>query len=465
MIVVYPMLVSRAVSENSIPGIAKAVENYLIIHKQANIINTVNSQKQRSVLGRMFSSAGRLMMKEDEDLLEAGPGPPPGSGPGSKGKGQVDPRTRQMYDEEQDILDKQWRDLENEKKKVEQKAREAEEKMRRSQDMEEKNRLAREKQQLDQDKFKYQQQQDQIKQRQKELDDQMRRQEKEEERQFRELEKEKERQARRDDKAAEKAEEREGKKKEKAEEEKKKMYDDIQKAKVDVKTTADMKSITLEPTYMTVQHIDRNGNTRNEFIGVKVVPIRVKSDVKLSHLLLFDTKVNALFALALRNGRKILRRVWGFFDKWTARFRVGGLTASGDPRRDILMGRTGMGKDSDSFIVLSKQEDVDEFFLDNIQKINRLFNMGWSNFIIADDVARTAWFCMESFRGMCNAVPYAMMYQQFGQSKAYETMEDAKKANSSIFKISKRFSRIVGERKAELLLNKYSQLSEGDYNE
>ena len=117
-----------------------------------------------------------------------------------------------------------------------------------------------------------------------------------------------------------------------------------------------------------------------------------------------------------------------------------------------------------SFIVLSKQEDVDETFLDNIQKINRLFKMGWSNFVIADDIGRQAFFCMTKFRGMCTAVPYAMMYQYLGQSKAYESMEDAKKANSSIFKVGKSFSRVIGEWRTLNKLDKYSQLNEGDKN-
>ena len=67
---------------------------------------------------------------------------------------------------------------------------------------------------------------------------------------------------------------------------------------------------------------------------------------------------------------------------------------------------------------------------------------------------------MKSFRGVCTAVPYAMMYQYLGQSKAYESMEDAKKANSSIFKISKSFSKVVGEWKVDQKLYKYSQLNE-----
>jgi len=447
MIIVYPMLVSRAVSENSIPGIAKTVENFIMVNMQNEVISNKGIKQQtRGTFARAVGVAGKLIFKEGVNLNEA---IPPGSGPGSKGKTGVDPKTREMYDQEQDILDKQWKQLHDKEKEIEKLIDQAQRDIDEANSTEEKNRLAREKQKLEQDKFKHQQAQDEIRQKQKALEAQQRKEEKEEERAYKAAEKEKER-----------AEDRISKTKASAEEKEKL----ARSAKAEVRVQ-DMKSINLEPTYMEISVTRADGSTGKDFLGVKVVPIRVKSDVKLSHLLLFDSKVNALFAVSLSMGRKIMKKFWGFFDKWTHRLRIGGLTASGDPRRDIIMGRTGMGDGSRTFIVLSKQEDVDEYFVENIQKINRLYKMGWDNFVIADDISRTAWFCMKEFRGMCSAVPYAMMYQHLNQGKAYETMEDAKKANSSIFKISKKFSRIIGECKVEALLNKYSQLSEGNHDE
>jgi len=452
MIIVYPMLVSRAVSENSIPGIAKTVENFIMVNIQNEVMSNKGLRQQtKGTFSRIAGAAGKLMFREGVELNEA---IPPGSGPGSKSKSQ------QMYDEEHDRLNQQWRDLEDKQKDVEKQLDEVKKRIDQANGAEEKNRLAREKQALEREKYEYQQKQDQIKQDQKRIDDEMRRQEREDERDFRTAEKEKERYERSSEKEKERFEDKISKAKEKAEEEAKL----ARSAKAEVRVS-DMKSINLEPTYMEIMTTRADGSTGRDFLGVKVIPIRVKSDVKLSHLLLFDTQINALFAVSLALGRKIMRKFWSFFDRWTSRLRIGGLTPSGDPRRDIIMGRTGMKDGSKTFIVLSKQEDVDEFFLDNIQKINRLYRMGWDNFVIADDIARTAWFCMKEFRGMCNAVPYAMMYKYLGQEKAYETMEDAKKANSSIFKISKKFSRIIGECKAEALLYKYSQLSEGNHDE
>ena len=365
MIIVFPMIVSRAVSENAIPGIAKMLENYIIVNYQDMIINNTDIKKQSEIFGKISYSKGNLFIKESEDFLEAAP---PGSTSGTKDKGKsTKPRSSTKDDSEvtQSDINKeklrqlQQKEIDNEKEKLDKK-------------------LAK-------------------------------------------------------------------------------------KATINVKAD-DIKSITLDPTYINVERNDKYGNSSSSFIGIKVIPIRVKSDVKLSHLLLYDIQLKFLNAKLIGIGRLILRKTYGLFDKWTKRFG-GGTTPSGDPRRDILMGRTGMGKGSRTFIVLSKQEDVDEMFLDNIKKINRLFKMGWGDFIIADDIGRSAYFCMKKFKGMCNVIPYSMMYQYLGQSKAYETMEDAKKASSSIFKVGKRFSKVLGEWRTINKLYKYSQLNEDNHNE
>lgn len=344
MIIVYPLLVSRAVSDTSIPGICKSLENYILINKQDMVINDVNKIGPGS--GSLRKIGKQLVMREDV-------GVPPGSGGGSKTKTAGVPPgsgggSKSKYKEKED----------------------------------------------------------------KEKEDK--------------------------------------EKKEKA----------AKNAQVNVRVT-DNRSISMEPTTMEIDRVDKEGNKSRMFLGVKVVPMRVSSDVKLSHLILFDANLSSLSAMMISLGRKILRGFYTIIDRWLR----GKPLPTGDPRHDILMGRTGMGRDSETFIVLSKQEDIDEFFLDNISKMYKLFKMGWENIIIADDIARVAYFCTGELRGMCSGVPYAMMYQNLGQAKAYETMEDAKKANSSIFKISKQFTRVLGECKHDLKLLTYTQLNEDNKNE
>ncbi|MFW9871760.1 MAG: hypothetical protein ACFFG0_01575 [Candidatus Thorarchaeota archaeon] len=216
---------------------------------------------------------------------------------------------------------------------------------------------------------------------------------------------------------------------------------------------SDYKTISLEPSYVEVETTLRSGAIKRELVGIKVVPYRVHSSEKLSRLIMHDVQLKSLNALMVSFGRKVLRGVYRLLDKWSGRLKIGGLTVTGDPRRDIIMART--GKNTLGIIVLNKNEDIDERFLQNVPKINRLFRMGWGNIIIADDVSRTAYFCMRKFGGVCQVLNYHMMYQSLGQLKVYDSLEDAQRQNSSLFKVSKRASKVFSEWVAEQRLLKY----------
>jgi flagellar biosynthesis GTPase FlhF len=75
------------------------------------------------------------------------------------------------------------------------------------------------------------------------------------------------------------------------EREKQEKIDKAKRAKAEVKV-GDNKAMSIEPTYMTTEITDRDGIPRKEFIGIKVVPFRVKSDEKLSRLILHDTQLS-----------------------------------------------------------------------------------------------------------------------------------------------------------------------------
>lgn len=255
-----------------------------------------------------------------------------------------------------------------------------------------------------------------------------------------------------------KKEEREERSEKRKEEEYQRKKAEEELKKKETKATAkviasDYKSISLEPSYITVETTLRSGAIKRQFIGIKVVPYRVKSSEKLSRLILHDTQLNYLNSLMISLGRKVMRLFYSLLDKWGGRLRMGGVTMSGDPRRDIIMSRT--GKKGLGIIVLDKNEDVDERFTQNISKLNRLFKMGWGNIIIADDISRSAYFCMRNFGGTCNVLNYSMMYQNLGQLKVYDSIEDSKRQNSSLFKVSTRASKVFSEWKVESKLTKY----------
>lgn len=365
MIVIYPMLISKAVSENIVPGLTKTIEAYIIANAKDIIIT--NPEVKRNF---NFKIKGKqIIRREDVDL--------------SEGEDELFGGTRTKPHEEKKR--KEW-SSEEEKREAEHERKENEEK-------------------------------------------------------------------RKAIKHAADIKDREKKQKEEEEEKaKQKKIDDAKKASASVKIQ-DNRALSIEPSFIEIETINKLGNTIKESFGVKVIPFRVKSDAKLSRLILHDIKMKNFNAIMISFGRKITKVVWKFLDKWSSAGKLGGLTPSGDPRRDIIMART--GHQGEGFIVLSKTEDIDETFLNNVSKINRLFKMGWGNIIITDDINRTAYFCMKQFKGVCTAVSYGMIYQNFGVLKVYQDLEDAKRQSSSIFKIRKPLSKIIAEWVAEHRQVKY----------
>jgi hypothetical protein len=216
------------------------------------------------------------------------------------------------------------------------------------------------------------------------------------------------------------------------------------------------RGITLEPTYMTVEVSKADGSTGTEFIGVKVVPLRVKSDSKLLDMLMYDHQMRGFQALMVTQGRKLLRYAYKIIDKWTG--RLGSRVPSGNVRQDAVLGRSGFkGK---PFIVVDKGQDFDESFFSKPARINRLFKMGWGNIIIVDSINRQAYFCLKQLRGTCSILSFSMIFQNLGQLKVYETLEDAKRQNSSLFKMGPKLSKVLGECMSDLKQDHYT-LSEG----
>ena len=376
MIIMFPVLVSQAVSENAIPGIAKTLESFLIV----NSMNEIMSDPQMADFMKSTSNTGNFDFKIKGGKFTIKEGILDLTAPGNK---QQEP------------------DNEKERKGTEKEEREEREEARRKAE----HKLKQKKAALDILKKKM------------------------------EIEKSKK------------------------DEEKEKKEKDTKKASVKL-TVGDNKAINLEPSYVVTEVTDKWGNIRREMIGIKVIPFRVKSEVRLSRLILNDIKIGLIDSIFIGMGRSIIKSAYRFIDKWT--FRIIKRTPTGDPRQDILFGRSGFtGKGA---IILSKNEDIDEDFINDINKMNKLFRLGWGNIIIADDINRQAAFCMKQFKGICNIVSYASMYQNIGQLKVYETLEDAKKQSSSLFKMKKGFTKIIGEIKSQDLFDKYNIIKEDNNN-
>ena len=78
MIITYPMLISSSVSPNIIPGLAKAIEKYIIVYNTDKLLRAANmgigkalkATGQTVGVGIKIGSKGALYMKEDETLID-----------------------------------------------------------------------------------------------------------------------------------------------------------------------------------------------------------------------------------------------------------------------------------------------------------------------------------------------------------------------------------------------------------
>ena len=243
------------------------------------------------------------------------------------------------------------------------------------------------------------------------------------------------------------------------------LKDKIKKASVKIEEV-NSRTITLEPSTVTVALEMPNKQIRREMIGVKIVPMRIKSDVKMAHILASDVQMNFIMRLVTVAGRSILKKAWSIFDRMLRAIsfgsykQYGGVTTTGDPRKDIILGRT--GHKGETFIAIEKSTDFDNEIFTDPMKIKNLFIMGWGNLIITDNVSKQAHFCMKKYRGMCNTLPFLMLYETLKASKSYETLEDIKKQTQSLFKTKPiRIEKILSEAKALNKLSQYRSLREG----
>jgi len=360
MIVVYPMLVSKAVGGNILPGISKMLENYLVVYNMNDILGNIKTARKVNykIRGKKLFEGDYspvVIEEADDDWMEPGT---------KKPKPEV---------KDDDKISKQDRSKENERKQKE---------------------------------FEYKKERDKAKDI---LDKEKERKEKEEKEKL---------------KAAEKT-----------------------KASADV---GDMKGIALEPTFIKIKMQD--GST--DFIGVKVVPIRVKSDAKLSHLMANDLSFGFIRSSLIGVGRKILR--W-FYLKITPSKRVD--TPTGDARKDMFYARTGLK--GNAFVILDKNEDIDSTLYSNPRLVVKLFGLSWGNMILADDINRRAYFCMKKFKGICSMIPYSMLYQALGQKQVFDDLEDARQKSGALFKRKPvKLQKVVGEHYAHLKLSDYQILGE-----
>jgi hypothetical protein len=209
-------------------------------------------------------------------------------------------------------------------------------------------------------------------------------------------------------------------------------------------------AVSLEPTWFQVTAPGMG----MKIVGVKVVPFTIKSPENVISLMSRDTTLKRFDGLLKRYTRSIAR----VFQRLNP-FR--GSVSSDKYEKTILYGGSSYGENL--FICFSQLDLQSESQFSDANIVRKLHKLGWVSFIIANDVNRTATFCMKEFGGVCSYIPYSYIFASLGtqQAKAYEDLEDLKRKSGPFFRMSTNRKRVfASESSVPTIVDKYLELLE-----
>lgn len=217
--------------------------------------------------------------------------------------------------------------------------------------------------------------------------------------------------------------------------------EESRKRKVSI-DTPNFNSVSVEPTWI---RVDSSMGTK--VIGIKVVPFPVKDEQNFLDLFMSE-RLKAQSATTLDViTRKITKFFWKYWNMpmpLISNFSSDPKSISGDPEKDVIYGKTAHGE---KIFTAFNMTDIEPEFLSNASNIAKLHKIGWTSFIVCDDIAKRAFFCMDKFNGLCSSIPYANLYATLSkeQLSVFKDLEDVRKTSSPFFRLSTRSSKIFGE--------------------
>lgn len=228
--------------------------------------------------------------------------------------------------------------------------------------------------------------------------------------------------------------------------------------KMDISTTEIRSNLSLEPTWFKYE-----GPYGMQLIGVKVIPVPITNPQAFINQLMDDKGLKTFDRIVLSMGNTLVRSFRSLMRGMLRRpLRAIGVTfpeIKGDPFDDIILGKSKFGQNTMLLLNYANIKN-DEIFMDS-GGLDKLFALGWSSIMVADEVAKKVIFCMKEFYGHCSFVPYSFIYQAIGSEamRAYQDLESAKKSMSPFYQQKADASKFFGESLAAEHLEKYVGLN------
>lgn len=197
-------------------------------------------------------------------------------------------------------------------------------------------------------------------------------------------------------------------------------------------------ALSIEPTWVQIQA----GKGGLKLLGVKVLPFFIDSPQGIISAMLKDTALSYNEFLTQKYKRMAIRTLW----RIARTFKVGtDRVLTGDPTADILWATTQYKHNI--FTCFNQMELEAPGVIESPASVKKLFSLGWTSFIVADDVNRKATYCMEEFGGVCSSVPYNFIFSSLGSehSKVFQNLEDVRKSAGPFFRMTTSKRKIFGE--------------------
>ncbi|OQB41146.1 MAG: hypothetical protein BWY04_01032 [candidate division CPR1 bacterium ADurb.Bin160] len=209
--------------------------------------------------------------------------------------------------------------------------------------------------------------------------------------------------------------------------------------------------LSLEPTWI---RFDTKKGTG--IIGIKIIPMVVKSDISLGKLISDDINrkwLNTKITLLERKFLQLIYRAWKTF-KIVSGIEIHGLT--GDPKKDIIYATTKFGRDV--LCAVDKADITSEKF--KTVGIDRLFKLKWGSIVFCDEINKMAWFCLKDFKGICSQLSYTYLFSSIksGMEKVYNDVAGVKKSASPFFRMKVPIRKIFGESLANTKMKQFSNI-------
>jgi len=208
-------------------------------------------------------------------------------------------------------------------------------------------------------------------------------------------------------------------------------------------------TLNIEPTWASIT--TKTGASM--IIGIKVIVFPIDSDQNIVYMMSQDLLLKGFERVVKQYSRKVARSIFSLTKHIP--FIGTGEVITDSPEKAVLWGKTEHGRNI--FMCLNYSDINNSEMILTATSVVKLFKMGWSSFVVSDDINKRAIFCIREFKGICSTYPYQYLFTSISKdaNKVYNDVDDIRKSASPFFRAQLPMKKVFGESVAYQKLDKY----------